>query len=379
MTHGSLFSGIGGFDLAAQWMNWKNVFHCEHNKFGQKILKYYWPKAKTHEDITQTDFSIYKGKIDVLTGGFPCQPYSTAGKRLGKEDDRHLWPEMLRAIQDISPVYVVGENVYGIVNWNGGLVFEEVQTDLENEGYEVQSYILPAASVNAPHKRDRVWFIAYSNDNRKNRRTRENESESQKERLQEQNQVQKLIQSNSLREFPTNSSCERCDNGGNNREERQICNNKNRYTQEDKPKRNGRKRRASETRKTRNASNTESKSCWREYEQRPRKEEFRRCDCKDDATHSECKRGGEILQNIQSKKPNGFSTYSFNEPDNWKKFPTQAPICNGDDGFSSRLDSITFPKWRTESVKGGGNAIVPQVALQIFKTIEKYEKSINNN
>ena len=92
MRHGSLFSGIGGFDLASEWMGWENVFHCEWNEFGKKVLKYYWPKAISYDDITKADFTIHRGKIDVLTGGFPCQPYSTAGKILGKEDDRHLWP-----------------------------------------------------------------------------------------------------------------------------------------------------------------------------------------------------------------------------------------------------------------------------------------------
>src|SRR5690554_1945156 len=162
MNHGSLFSGIGGFDLAAQWMGWDNIFHCEIEEFPRKILNHYWPDAISYEDIKKTDFSIHKGQIDILTGGFPCQPYSQTGKRLGKEDERHLWPEMLRAITEVKPTWVVGENVYGIVNWNGEVVFDEVQADLEAEGYEVQPYILPAAAVNAPHRRDRVWFVAYS-------------------------------------------------------------------------------------------------------------------------------------------------------------------------------------------------------------------------
>lgn len=162
MTHGSLFSGIGGFDLAAEWAGWENKFHCEWNEFGQKVLKYYWPNATSYGDITKTDFTIWRGRIDVLTGGFPCQPYSTAGKRLGKEDERHLWPEMLRAIREIKPTWIVGENVPGLINWNGGMVFEEVQSDLESAGYEVIPFILPAASVNAPHRRERVWFVAHS-------------------------------------------------------------------------------------------------------------------------------------------------------------------------------------------------------------------------
>jgi len=162
MRHGSLFSGIGGFDLAASWMGWENVFHCEWNEFGQKTLKYYWPDAISYGDITKTNFTIHRGNIDIITGGFPCQPFSTAGKRKGTADDRHLWPEMLRAIKEISPRWIVGENVPGIVSWSNGLVFEQVQADLEAEGYEVQPVILPACAVNAPHRRDRVWFIANS-------------------------------------------------------------------------------------------------------------------------------------------------------------------------------------------------------------------------
>ena len=119
MTHGSLFSGIGGFDLAAHWMGWDNTFHCEWNPFGQKILKHHFPNSISYNDITKTDFTIHEGAIDVLSGGFPCQPYSSAGKRLGKEDERHLWPEMLRTIKEIKPTWIVGENVLGIVNWGG--------------------------------------------------------------------------------------------------------------------------------------------------------------------------------------------------------------------------------------------------------------------
>ena len=162
MTHGSLFSGIGGFDLAAEWMGWENKFHCEWNPFGQWVLKNYNPGTETFSDITKSDFTKYANRIDVLTGGFPCQPYSTAGKRLGKEDERHLWPEMLRAIREIQPRWVVGENVRGLVSWNGGMVFDEVQADLEAEGYEVLPFLLPACAVNAPHRRDRIWFVAYT-------------------------------------------------------------------------------------------------------------------------------------------------------------------------------------------------------------------------
>ena len=145
-------------------MGWDTIAWCERNPFCQKVLNYHFPKAKQHGDITTTDFTIYRGQCDILTGGFPCQPYSVAGKRLGKEDERHLWPHMLRAIREIKPAWVVGENVSGLISWNGGMVFDEVQTDLENEGYEVIPFVLPACGVDAPHKRDRVWFIAYCKD-----------------------------------------------------------------------------------------------------------------------------------------------------------------------------------------------------------------------
>src|SRR5690625_805792 len=106
MNHGSLFSGIGGFDLAAEWMGWENIFNCEIEELPRKILNHYWPDAISYEDIKKTDFTIHRGQIDILTGGFPCEPYSQAGKRLGKDDERHLWPEMLRAIREIAPTWI---------------------------------------------------------------------------------------------------------------------------------------------------------------------------------------------------------------------------------------------------------------------------------
>ena len=116
ISHGSLFSGIGGFDLAAEWIGWKNVFHCEINEFCAKILNYHFPNAEHYADITKTDFTKWRGKIDVLSGGFPCQPFSVAGNRKGTDDNRYLCPEMLRAIQEIRPTWIVGENVAGILS-----------------------------------------------------------------------------------------------------------------------------------------------------------------------------------------------------------------------------------------------------------------------
>ena len=190
MKHASLFSGIGGFDLAAEWMNWENVFNCEIDDWCQMLLKQNFPNSNQYKDITKTCFKKYENTIDIITGGFPCQPYSVAGKRKGTADDRHLWPEMLRCIREIKPRFVVGENVGGLVSWNDGLVFEQVFLDLENEGYEVGAFILPACAVNAPHRRDRVWIIAHSDCKRRhnrvyNRKTRPNKTEQKQKELQE--------------------------------------------------------------------------------------------------------------------------------------------------------------------------------------------------
>jgi DNA (cytosine-5)-methyltransferase 1 len=327
MTHGSLFSGIGGFDLAASWMGWENIFHCEWNEFGQKVLKYYWPDAESFTDITKTDFTKYANRIDILTGGFPCQPYSLAGKRKGKEDERHLWPEMLRAIREIQPRWVVGENVFGLINWSDGLVFHEVQTDLEAAGYEVWPYVLPAVSVNAPHRRDRVWFVAHSNSCRNNRAKGSKESIWQYEDKKQQRSGG-AMQINGL---------------GN---ERAVTNS------------NSNGQHGSNSMHEINASEGREHAL----------NDFEQTALYSDST---IKQGQHIGQQ-RERESNGPSCRDA--VNGWKNFPTQSPICTRNDGLSARLDGITFPKWRNESIKAAGNAIVPQVALQIFKAIEQYEQ-----
>jgi DNA (cytosine-5)-methyltransferase 1 len=327
MRHASLFSGIGGFDLAAQWMGWENVFHCEWNTFGQKVLKYYWPNSECFTDITKSDFTKYANQIDILTGGFPCQPYSMAGKRLGKEDERHLWPEMLRAIREIKPRIVVGENVFGLLSWNGGMVFDEVHTDLEAEGYQVQAVVIPAAAVNAPHGRDRVWFIAYS-DSFGNRREFEQSSNSCEQRRSSEANKGKRSKG----------------------EQQSIC----------------------DVTSQGNATNTDGDGqhqCNGEHEKHSGKGRFNALnDIESNNTqHAKSVRQEYALENGELE--GGRSRFT-NKRNVWDAFPSQPPICSGDDGFSNRLDGITFPKWRAESIKAYGNAIVPQVAFEIFKAIE---------
>jgi DNA (cytosine-5)-methyltransferase 1 len=122
-----LFAGIGGFGLAGEWAGIESVAQVEIDDFCQKILSKNFPNAQKFRDIKQFDGRPFRGTIDIISGGFPCQPYSTAGKRLGTDDGRHLWPEMLRIIQEVAPRWVVGENVRGLVSWDGGVVFERVQ------------------------------------------------------------------------------------------------------------------------------------------------------------------------------------------------------------------------------------------------------------
>ena len=382
LTHGSLFSGIGGPEIAAEMMGWKNVFHCEINPFGRKILDYWFPNSKSYEDITKTDFTEWRGKINVLTGGFPCQPFSCAGQRKGADDDRYLWPEMLRAIREIQPDWVVGENVAGILTMvqpgsetplgseetlfgednrkrtlhRQEYVVETVCNDLEREGYSVQPVVIPACAVGAPHRRDRVFFIAHRAD-------------AGSEGMQ--------------REWENNIL-----SGG-------------------------------------TAPDTDSHR-WRDGKNQQvtiaeRKGTADIGTFREDgaSSYSQCPGSGQVQQEIQSEQSNGHSfdsnggewdaPYSSSEglstlrfptsiekkkwenedgcsvqpagnvrrasfAERWKNFPTQSPVCSRDDGISTRLDGIAFSKWRQESIKAYGNAIVPQVMYEIFLAIESIEK-----
>ena len=161
-----LFSGIGGFSLGLEWAGMETVAMCEKDKFCRQVLAKHWPDITIHEDIRDLDGKDYKGSIDVVCGGFPCQPFSVAGKQLGKADDRHLWPEMLRVIKESAPTWVIGENVSGFVR----MALDDVCSDLEGEGYRVQSFVIPACAVEAHHRRDRCWVVAYSDENDRRRR-----------------------------------------------------------------------------------------------------------------------------------------------------------------------------------------------------------------
>ena len=326
MLHISLFSGIGGFDLAAEWAGWTNIVSCEINPFGNKVLNHYWPDAYHHDDIhtltiekineelTKRHGEQWRTDDIVLTGGFPCQPYSLAGKRLGKEDERHLWPEMLRVIQEIQPTWIVGENVFGLVNWSDGLVFDEVQTDLEAAGYEVQAYVLPACAADAPHRRDRVWIVAHTNNLR---------------------------------------GCEQ--------------------EKSDKQQRRAKIRTAGEVFGYEKRFTTYADGIG---QKQPRNTREWRSGLED--SYSDEKRFSTYANGIRQPgekhghQESGFSCEN-SEGIDWHNFPTQSPVCSRNDGIPAGLDGITFSKWRNESIKAAGNAIVPQIAYRIFDTINSFQ------
>lgn len=327
-THASLFTGIRGFDEAADKAGWENVLHCEINDRLRQFSERINPNAKSYADITGTDFTIHRGRIYCLSGGFPCQPYSAAGKRKGKDDERHLWPHMLRAVREIQPPWVVGENVRGIINWNGGLVFNEVQADLEAEGYEVLPFLLPAAGINAPHERYRVWFVAFNAEF-----------------------------------YAAYADC-------------------NGYGDDNRCEKTGRQKGKNKT------SEEEWKRIWNF---------IRGNDAERPSTYaggSGCKERHISGKSVQQ----AFSHRDSNDYENdWQNFPTQSPVCDGDDGLRAEslrafvrdhsdgvlteeeIDSIVqkaIGAGNREIIKGGGNAIVPGLALRIFNVINKYDDMI---
>ncbi len=350
LTQLELFAGIGGFGLAGHWAGIKTVCQVEIDPFCQKVLQKNFPNAKRYADVKKFDGKPWRGTVDIISGGFPCQPYSSAGKRLGKEDERHLWPEMLRVIREVRPRWVVGENVFGLINWSGGLVFDEVQSDLESEGYEVQAFVLPAAAVNAPHRRDRVWFVAYAGNNgsitpevgqgvgkgNDRDKARENEAE----------------------QFAGRSGADAGATAN--------TTNSTLHIRHEFAKIRGRKNEAEQVgmgcNVAANAAQANSKqpaSSW------TRRAGIAGGCIRDDANTNEAGCKERNASAVASRS--GFNT--GHDPENWNEWTLEPPICGVDDGVSAGLD-----KNRNKRIGALGNAIVPQVAYQIFKSIVEYEK-----
>lgn len=317
MTHASLFSGIGGAEVAAAWMGWRNVFHCEIQEFPRKVLDFWFPNAESYEDITKTDFTKWGGKIDVLTGGFPCQPFSLAGRRKGEKDNRYLWQEMHRAIKEIHPTWVIGENVAGITTMvessettymghtpdlfeardlyrtESRFTLDRICQDIEDAGYEVQPLLIPACSVGAPHRRDRIWIVAHRTD----------------------------------------AGIEAMQQGG-----------------QDGVLPDG------------TTADTLGKGLQGQHHHHDEKAQR--------SVHPMGRDAARLHNPIERGANRGF-----------EGFPTTEPtIRRGDDGLPFRMDdlSVSFGKWRQESIKAYGNAWVPQVAYEIFRAIETIQEQQEN-
>ena len=405
MTHASVFSGIGGPEVAATMLGWENLFHCEINPFGRQVLDYWYPNSKSYEDITTTDFTEWRGRVDVLTGGFPCQPFSYAGRRRGAEDDRYLWPSMYRAIDEIQPTWVVAENVAGILTMveqgevskvagtatlfdafddlrgryelRETFTLQRICTDLESHGYAVQPVLVPACAVGAPHRRDRVFIvarrIASDTDNGADRRTaREDEGKGREERVQERHEVRKPDEPNQVR--PTSEGNATTDS---------ACGREGTPRPSDGIEGNG-----SDTNQQQSKWRATSEWSNRFYELlRPYPRDSR---AEDD--------GGAIpsdtigIGRAERTNDDGLAEASQQSErrklelggadcsqGRWRQFPSVSPVHRGNDGLPFDVDRLTlsFGKWRTEALKAYGNAIVPQVMYEIFRAIEIVEQQNN--
>lgn len=426
MTHGSLFSGIGGFDLAAEWAGLENMFYCEINKFCQQVLKYHFPKSRSYENIKTTDFREWRGKVDVISGGFPCQPFSVAGQRKGADDDRYLWPEMLRAIREIQPTWVIGENVAGILTMvqpgeeiavgsqqtifgeadrertmlRQQFVVETVCLDLEREGYSIQPFVIPACAVGAPHRRDRVWFVAKRNaasdadSGSDGGETGTNEGTCWEERIQERNEIRKSCESDYLRSESEGIATDTDGNRSTSRKESEgIEKSGRRYISQQEERRNASKRNSGLSGFSRNASYTQCNGrskIYKEIQSKQPKRTGAYCNGDErDASYANSKvlqerfktRRRKNKEEIETRMDNGFERHGIDDEngrkcgksERWKDFPTVSPVCGRDDGLPFNVDSLTIPftRWRQEAVKAYGNAIVPQVAYEIFKSINE--------
>lgn len=428
MNHASLFSGIGGAEVAASMMGWQNLFHCEIQEFPRKVLDYWFPNSESYEDITKTDFTKWHGKVDVLTGGFPCQPFSLAGRRKGADDNRYLWPQMLRAIRQIHPTWVVGENVNGIKTMvescqvtqmgRSDYLFEEnhlyreesrftldkICADLEAEGYSVQPIVIPACAIGAPHRRDRVWIIAHRSDPRA-------------ETVQQEGQDGIC----SARPSPHTQCDGHSPQGHGNQRARAKKSKKRKNRPQSRSRRHGsgktlahalqhRSHQVHQDHQSQFPDGARSNSLGGQWSSshsygnggktlQP-SEGTERTGCKRDVQPKERSTSPEWTDRLSgfplSPHSNGCGWNEGKHEDaspqkpqqgesqssgadcpqsRWRNFPTQSPVCRGNDGIPFDVDSLTisFPKWRQESIKAYGNAWVPQVAYEIFRAIEAEE------
>lgn len=403
MTHASVFSGIGGPEVAATMLGWENLFHCEINPFGRKVLDYWYPNSKSYEDITKTDFREWRGRVDVLTGGFPCQPFSCAGKRRGAEDDRYLWPHMHRCINEIQPTWFIGENVAGILTMveqghvsevaseanlfaeedyihryehRGTFTLERICRDVEADGYEVFPILIPACSVGAPHRRDRVFIVGRRID----ADTAGGGSTPQGTDATGTRQGAEILSGQTRRG-------ERHAPVGNHG----LSSVQGDATDTAIPGTEGvRRERQDEVHRFADAPDSDGDRGLQVHEHMEPEladgAEFVGNGWQWDVADTESERSGGLRIEGETQGARmrhvlfGNGCRLRRTPDaigsRWRVFPSVAPIHRGNDGLPFDVDDLTisFPKWRNESIKAYGNAIVPQVMYEIFRAIEIVEQ-----
>ena len=361
-----LFSGIGGFALGLDSTGFfETVKFVEMDKYCQKVLQKNFPNIPIEEDIKNVKGKEYEA--DVITGGFPCQPFSVAGKQKGTNDNRYLWPEMLRLIREIKPEFVIGENVQGLINLQNGVVLRQVQDQLESEGFEVQCFLIPASGIGAWHQRYRVWIVAHSQHNgllAAESRCNEEKNRMEKKYREENSTTRKSIGASAIR---------KTDNGhedvSNTDTRLGIGENEEIQT-----------RRDTSTTSSEDVSNTDSirhrgwssEGCtnkgWsflqREQEGREMGSETQRCDGNVSNTNSKGSQRHGLSTNMETEQRQVSSENSVEEQQTW--WQIESDLCGVPNGISYELD-----KDRANRIKTLGNAIVPQIAREFGLAIKK--------
>jgi DNA (cytosine-5)-methyltransferase 1 len=360
-------------------MGWENAFWCENDPFCRRVLEYWFNKSKGYGDIRETDFTEWRGQIDVLTAGFPCQPFSTAGRRRGAGDDRYLWPEIIRVIREVRPAWFIGENVAGITSmvqpgrefevesertlFGAGYgktvlqqryILETVCGDIERAGYAVQPVIVPACAVGAPHRRDRIFIVSNANGNDVGGREYSEvgcSPEEGKGREKEREWIRKVA--------------ERIGKKGTASDANQLNGNLSGFCAGEVSQHEAPEIFKSGINAYAGSERQERRMC---YGERYGIETLHLLECSEQtAFNATGRRRPQNNENEPSGQP------EQNIP-NWRNFPTQSPVCGRDDGLSAGMAGITFSRWRNESIKAFGNGIVPQVMFEFFRIID----SINN-
>jgi DNA (cytosine-5)-methyltransferase 1 len=385
-----LFSGIGGFSLGLESTGYfQTIAFVEKDKFCRQVLQKNFNNIPIEEDIRNVRGSNYAA--DVITGGFPCQPFSVAGKRKGTADDRYLWDETIRVVAECKPRWFIGENVEGLININNGMVLRQVQTDLEEQGFQVQCIVIPASGIGAWHQRKRIWIVAYSDSNRHSNKIRGSSTKEERisqEHRQDHNTTRKSSGASSV--WETNN--QHVPNSSGKRSSSQSIGVNRELAEESKGKKETRDQSTLCTSSScSDVSNSDSKlsnGCGSSTRNSSTK--FKGMECNQSWNWNEVRskaercseQNGDDVPNSNGERPQGYKlqhdletgkqisehdgkTSSERQQTWWQ---TQSEFCGVPNGISYELD-----KDRSSRIKALGNSIVPQIARQIGLSIIKAE------